>query len=143
MRVNARGVWVLEVAARPIGGLCAQALKFNSGLSLEDVVLKHAAGEQVGALALSAPARGVMMIPIPKAGVYAGLTGVETSRTVPGIEDVIITAKEGQRLVPLPEGVSYLGFIFAAGDSPERVEESLRRAHAHLKFEILEALPVL
>ncbi len=142
MRVNDRGVWMLEVAARPIGGLCAQALKFASGLTLEDVVLQHAAGESVGTLDLNTPARGVMMIPIPKAGIYAGVTGVETTRMLPGVEDVIITAKVGQKLVPLPDGASYLGFIFSAGDSPQKVEDSLRRAHAGLRFEILEALPV-
>ena len=143
MRVNHRGVWMLEVAARPIGGLCAQALRFESGFSLEEVVLCHAAGNPVGSLCMNAPARGVMMIPIPRAGVYTAIDGMEPARRTPGIEDVIITAKEGQRLVPLPEGSSYLGFIFAAGESPERVEESLRRAHAELRFEILEALPVM
>jgi L-amino acid ligase C-terminal domain 2 len=85
----------------------------------------------------------VMMIPIPRAGVYTSLDGIESAHTIPGIEDVIITAKEGQKLVPLPEGSSYLGFIFARGETPAGVEESLRRAHAELRFEILETLLVM
>jgi biotin carboxylase len=143
MRVNGRGVWMLEVAARPIGGLCAQALKFRSGVGLEEVVLQHAAGEDPGALELIQPARGVMMIPIPRGGVYTGVEGVVEAREVAGIEDVVMTAKEGQRLVPLPEGSSYLGFIFAGGDTPAAVEATLRDAHARLTFNVLEALAVL
>jgi biotin carboxylase len=143
MRVNGDGVWMLEVAARPIGGLCARTLAFQSGLGLEGVVLRHAAGDPVGARALADPARGVMMIPIPKAGVYVGVSGVEKARRVCGVEDVVITAKEGQKLVPLPEGASYLGFLFARGGSPAEVEQTLRAAHALLEFEIAAALPVM
>ncbi len=143
MRVNGAGVWMLEVAARPIGGLCAQALKFGNGDNLEDVVLRHAAGEQTGDLRLDPPARGVMMIPIPRAGVFAGIRGTAEARETPGVEDIVITAKHGQRLIPLPEGSSYLGFIFAAGPDAEAVERSLRSAHGELGFEVLEDLPVL
>lgn len=143
MRVNEAGVWMLEVAARPIGGLCAKALKFRSGLGLEEAILRHAAGEDPGRLELLHPARGVMMIPIPRGGVFTGLDGLEAAREVRGIEEVTITAKEGQRLLPLPEGSSYLGFIFAQGETPAEVERSLREAHARLSFRILEALSVL
>ncbi len=138
MRVNQRGVWMLEVAARPIGGLCARVLP-----GLEELILRHAAGEDVSAIAMPADAAGVMMIPIPSEGVYVGVDGVEAAREQPGIEDLIITAKQGQKLVPLPEGNSYLGFIFARGDWPQRVEEALRAAHQSLRFEIATALPVV
>lgn len=143
MRVNDRGVWMLEMAARPIGGLCAQALRFTSGLSLEDVLLQHAAGDPVGSFELNAAGRGVMMIPIPQAGVFAQVLGLEDARSTPGIEDIVITAKQGQKLVPLPEGASYLGFIFGAADSSDAVEKAIRGAHSKLRFEMLEALPVL
>ena len=83
------------------------------------------------------------MIPIPREGIYSGVQGVEEAGRVPGVEEVIITAKEGQRLVPLPEGNSYLGFIFARGDNPANAEQSLRRAHACLDFEIGAVLPVV
>ncbi len=143
MRVNERGVWMLEVAARPIGGLCAAALKFSGGQRLEDVILRHAAGDYERPPELADPARGVMMIPIPREGVYAGVRGVTDAANVSGIEEVVVTAKEGQRLVPLPEGSSYLGFIFARGASPAEVEQSLRSAHACLDFEIAGVLPVM
>ena len=118
MRVNQRGVWMLEVAARPIGGLCARVLP-----GLEELILRHAAGEDVSSQLMPAgSARGVMMIPIPGQGVYVNVNGLEEARSTPGVEEVIITAKQGQKLVPLPEGNSYLGFIFARGDSPELVE---------------------
>jgi hypothetical protein len=138
MRVNARGVWMLEVAARPIGGLCACVLP-----GLEELILRHAAGEDVSQAAMPTGAAGVMMIPIPREGIYVDLEGIEDARATPGIEDVIITAKQGQKLIPLPEGNSYLGFIFARGGSPAEVEHALRAAHERLRFEIATALPVV
>jgi biotin carboxylase len=138
MRVNSRGVWMLEVAARPIGGLCARVLP-----GLEDLILRHAAGDDVSSIELPTGAAGVMMIPISREGIYVAVDGLEEARSTPGIEDVIITAKQGQKLVPLPEGNSYLGFIFARAASPDAVEQALRASHACLRFEIATALPVL
>ncbi|HUI56952.1 MAG TPA: ATP-grasp domain-containing protein [Bryobacteraceae bacterium] len=140
LRYNQEGAWMLEMHARPIGGLCAQALRFNGGVPLEELVLRHALGEDVPSARLDGPASGVMMIPIPKGGIYESVEGAERAAAVPGIEDVIITAKQGQRLVPLPDGSSYLGFLFARGESPEAVEEALRRSHAELRFHIATAL---
>jgi hypothetical protein len=138
MRVNASGVWMLEVAGRPIGGLCARVLP-----GLAEVILWHAIGEAVPSTGLLSGAAGVMMIPIPRPGVYVDAGGVDIARDVPGIEDVVITAKTGQRLVRLPEGNSYLGFIFARGTNPSVVETSIREAHAKLRFEIQTALDVV
>jgi biotin carboxylase len=143
MRVNRSGVWVLEVAARPIGGLCARVLRFDGGVSLEELILRHAVGEDVSRATLSDPASGVMMIPIPQSGIYQGVSGVEEASAVLDVEDVAITAKEGHKILALPEGSSYLGFIFARGESPNSVELALRRAHESLRFEISTALPVM
>ena len=140
LRHNETGPWMLETAARPIGGLCARALRFRGGTPLEEVILRHAVGEDVGAAPLEGPACGVMMIPIPGGGVYQSVEGVESAAALPGVEDVIITAQAGQRMVPLPEGSSYLGFIFARAGAPEEVETALRRAHADLRFQIATAL---
>ena len=139
LRYNEAGAWILETHARPIGGLCARALRFGGG-TLEELILRHALGEDVSGVRLDGPASGVMMIPIPKGGIYQSVDGVERAADVPGIEDVIITAKVGQRFVPLPEGASYLGFLFARDGSPETVEAALRRAHAELRFHIATAL---
>ena len=134
---------MLEVAPRPIGGLCARALRFEPDESLEELLLRHALGEDVSKVRLAGPASGVMMIPIPGAGIYQGVEGVEEARGVPGIEDVVITAKEGEKLVPLPEGSSYLGFLFARAREPEQVETALRDAHARLRFRLAVALEVM
>jgi hypothetical protein len=138
MRVNSLGVWMLEVAARPIGGLCARVLP-----GLEDLILRHAAGEAVAGIAMPTPAAGVLMIPIPRAGIYMAAEALDDARASQNIEDILITAKQGQKLVPLPEGNSYLGFIFARGDSPNQVEQALRDSHAKLRFEIATVLPVM
>jgi biotin carboxylase len=143
MRYNGRGAWMLEAAARPIGGLCARALRFGEGMPLEELILRHALGEDISGARLAAGASGVMMIPIPREGIYEGVAGVERAAAVAGIEDVIVTAKRGQRLVPLPEGASYLGFIFARAESPEGVDQALRAAHQELEFRIMPTLPVM
>jgi hypothetical protein len=143
MRVNGEGVWMLEVAARPIGGLCSRVLRFEGGMTLEEVVLRHSLGENVSDVRLASGAHGVMMIPIPRPGVYTGVEGLEDARSVAGIEDVVITAKEGQTLVPLPEGASYLGFIFSRARAAAQVERALREAHSRLEFRLLRALPVV
>jgi len=143
LRHNSEGAWILETHARPIGGLCARALRFEGGVPLEELILRHALGEDVSGARLEGPASGVMMIPIPRDGIYESVEGVERAAAVAGIEDVVITAKEGQRLVPLPEGSSYLGFIFARGNSAAETEAALRRSHAELRFRIATVLETL
>jgi hypothetical protein len=104
------------------------------------MILVHALGGNIWMAHLDAEASGVMMIPIPKGGIYHSVEGVERALAVPGIEAVVITAAEGQVLRPLPEGSSYLGFIFARGETPEEVEQALRRSHAELAFRIATTL---
>ena len=140
LRYNDEGAWILEAHARPIGGLCAKTLRFDGGMPLEELIVRHALGEDVAGVRREERAAGVMMIPIPRGGMYHGVEGVERAAAVPGIEDVIITAKEGQALIPLPEGSTYMGFIFARADSPEEVESALRQSHAELRFEIATVL---
>ena len=143
LRLNGDGAWVLEVAARPIGGLCARALRFDRGMPLEELILRHAVGEDVTTAKLSGPASGVMMIPIPQGGIYEGVEGIERASAVESVEEVVITAKEGQKILPLPEGASYLGFIFARGHSASHVEQALRTSHSALKFKIATSLPIV
>jgi biotin carboxylase len=143
VRVNDQGIYVLEVAARPIGGLCSRALRFDDGMSLEELLLRHALGENVADVTRESIASGVMMIPIPSRGIYRGVEGVDAARAVRGIDDVRITAKTDQILVPLPEGKSYLGFIFARATYPEDVVTALRDAHASLRFRIERSLDVI
>lgn len=136
-RVNGEGVWLLEIAGRPIGGLCAKALVFDDGMGLEELILRHACGEDVSGATREGQASGVMMIPIPRAGVYKGVRGVEAAQE---LAEVVITAKEGQKLVGYPEASSYLGFLFAKAPEAAQVEAALRGAHARLQFEILTVL---
>lgn len=142
-RVTGDRICVLEVAARPIGGLCSRALRFTGGASLEEVLLRQAIGQDVSGVAREDAASGVMMIPIPGRGVYRGVDGADEARGVPLVEDVRITAKPDQLLVPLPEGKSYLGFIFARGARSADVVGALRAAHARLRFTIERELPVV
>jgi hypothetical protein len=142
-RVNDEGVFVLEVAARPIGGLCSRVLRFEnartddgSTSSLEHVLLRHACGDDVSMYGRERRAAAVMMIPIPRRGVLKSVTGEEEARAVRCVEDVQITAKRDHRLEPLPEAGSYLGFIFARADQPRDAEAAVRDAHAKLTFEI-------
>ncbi len=146
-RVNDGGVYMLEAAARPIGGLCARALTFQRlgvGIaSLEEVLLRHAIGESVRAYRLAPGASAVMMIPIPRAGTFRGVDGVQAARQVAGVVDVVVTAKTDQRLEPLPEGASYLGFIFARAERSADAVRAVRRAHEQLWFTVDAPIPML
>lgn len=138
-RVDGDRVWVLETAARPIGGLCARSLRFigpAGEIGLEELLLRHAAGETLDGWAREPDASGVMMIPVPGSGILRAVRGLDAAGAVPGIEHVRITAKPDQLLVPLPEAASYLGFLFARAPEAVRVERALRDAHECLQFVI-------
>lgn len=137
LRVNERGPWIIELAARSIGGICSRTLRFGVGLTLEEIILRHALGMPIDSLERERPASGVMMIPIPAAGVLINYQGVEEAKKVPGVVDVKIMIHRKQKVIPLPEGRRYLGFLFARAPQPEQVEAALREAHRKLKFEIV------
>jgi biotin carboxylase len=138
LRYNDRGPWLLELAARSIGGLCSRTLRFGTGLSLEELILSHALGLDLDRAERERRAAGVMMIPIPARGILREVRGLEPARLVAGIEEITITARLDNPIVPLPEGSSYLGFIFGRGEAPHEVETALREAHRRLEF-VIEA----
>jgi D-alanine-D-alanine ligase-like ATP-grasp enzyme len=142
LRYNERGPWLIELAARPIGGRCSAVLRFgDKGVSLEEIILRHALGMPIPSLQRERLAAGVMMIPIPGAGTLQAVTGIDAAKAVPLIEDVQITAHPGERLVPFPEGARYPGFIFSRGETPAVVETALREAHSKLRFTLLPPPP--
>jgi biotin carboxylase len=136
LRVNDDGPWVLEIAARSIGGLCSRTLRFGTGMTLEEIILRHALGWPIDTLERERPAAGVMMIPISRGGMLKAVHGVEDAKTTAHVEDVVISVHLGQEVVPLPEGWQYLGFIFARAAAPADVEDALRIAHSRLRFTI-------
>lgn len=143
-RVTDRGVFVLELAARPIGGLCSSVLRFGAGdISLEALLLRHACGDDVSGVRREPQSAAVMMIPIPKRGLFKRVDGVDAARRVPHVDDVRITAKVDQLLEPLPEAGSYLGFIFARAPRPADAERAVRDAHARLAFAIDPAIALI
>ncbi len=125
-------VVVLEVAARSIGGLCARTLRFGAGISLEEVILRHALNLPLSDLGREVAAAGVLMVPIPRSGTLRRVEGVEAATAIPGVAGVEITVLAGRPVRTLPEGDRYLGFVFARGEDPASVEASLRAAHACL-----------
>jgi len=146
-RINDDGVWPLEVAPRPIGGLCARALRFlfeeaSEPIGLEELLLRHALELPGWDSPREQCASGVMMIPVPKSGILKAVSGEGAAHAIQGITDLSITARLHDPIAAWPDGASYLGFLFARGDTPERVEESLREAHEKLTFTITPRLPV-
>lgn len=136
LRVNDDGVWVIEVAARSIGGLCSRVLRFGTGIRLEELILRHAIGLPIESLERERRPAGVMMIPIRRAGILRRVRGLGEARKVKGIEGVRITIPLGQRVEPLPAGDRYLGFMFARAATPGAVEAALREAHRRIDFVI-------
>jgi len=146
-RLNEQGVWPIEVAPRPIGGLCARGLRFflaaaEEEIGLEELLLRHTLGLPGGDAVREAVASGVMMIPVPRSGVLENIEGEELARQFPGITSLEITARVHDYIAAWPEGSSYLGFLFARGDASAEVEAALRAAHAQLKFTLTPRLPV-
>jgi biotin carboxylase len=146
-RLNESGVWPLEIAPRPIGGLCARSLRFGPDatgefIGLEELLVRHAVELHATELDREKQGSGVMMIPVPRSGIYEGVAGVEAARSVQGLVDLVITAREHDAIAAWPEGSSYLGFLFARSERPEEAEKTLRAAHAHLQFQITPTLPV-
>jgi biotin carboxylase len=140
-RINDQGVWILEVAARTIGGLCSRLFRYATGTDLESVVVSQALGRSVE-LKTTEKGVGVLMIPITEAGIMRRVEGVSEAARIPYIVDVIIDIREGNRLVPLPEASSYLGFIFAEAPNAAAAEAALRQAHACLNIVVAPDLPV-
>ena len=136
LRLGKHRPTVIEVNARSIGGLCSRVIRFGTGLSLEELIIRHALEDDFELPERQRQATGVMMIPTPHAGRLIEIRGIDEAKAVVGIEDVTISAHLGQHLIPLPEGFRYLGFIFARADSPEAAEAALRESHSKLKFVI-------
>lgn len=142
LRLDDNQPYLLEIAPRSIGGHCSRTLRFGTGLTLEELILRQALGlplgEDGGALDVNLETRaaGVMMIPIPAKGRLDSVFGLDEAKEVAGVTDVEISIPLTQKVVPVPEGNRYLGFIFAKGDTPGGVEAALRRAHECLSFEI-------
>ena len=141
LRAHGGHVWMLELAARSIGGLCSRSLRFGVGVSLEELILRHALGLPLGDPRRETAASGVMMLPIPRAGVLREVRGQEEARAVPGIAGLEISVARNRPVRPLPEGDRYLGFLFARGDTPAQVEHALRAAHARLEVDIADPAP--
>lgn len=146
-RINEDGVWPIEIAPRPIGGLCARALRFAAPgseevIGLEELLLRYAAELPTAEYGRELQASGVMMIPVPRSGVYEGVNGIDAARGVAGVADVVVTAREHDSIAAWPDGSSYLGFIFARARQPEEVASALRAAYQNLNFRIGSALPV-
>ncbi len=136
LRLNDRGCWIIELAARSIGGRCSRTLEFTNGCSLQELILRQALGYPVEQNRLQATASGVMMIPVTKAGKLTGITGMTDASSVPGIRQINFDIPIGDDVIPLPEGDRYLGFIFARGSNTATVETALREAFSRLKIEI-------
>jgi hypothetical protein len=146
-RINKSGVWPIEVAPRPIGGLCARALRFvmpggKRLIGLEELILRHALGLPGGDAPRELEASGVMMIPVPRSGVLEKIDGEEAAHFIPGITGLEITARLHDFIAAWPEGSTYLGFLFAHAADPREVENALREAHTKLHFTLTPRLPV-
>lgn len=128
----------LELAARSIGGLCSRALRFGTGMSLEEIILRHAAGLPLVSLAREESAAGVAMLYPPAAGTLEAVHGVDAAESLPGVEGVELTVRPGTEVRPLPESSRYLGFVFARASGPEEVEDALRSAVAALDMVVTE-----
>ena len=139
LRVDGERAWLLELAARSIGGLCSRSLRFGLGVSFEELILRRALGLPLDRLTREGAASGVMMLPIPRSGVLQEVGGQGAALAVAGVTGLEVSIAPGKRVTPLPEGDRYLGFLFARGKTAVAVEQALRIAHSRLDVVIVEA----
>jgi len=140
LRGDGERVVPIEVHARSIGGMCSKVLRFGDGRTLEDVILQQALGILGAMPAPPSRAAGVWMLQSPERGYFVSMRGLSAASNIPGIEEIIVAARPGQFVEPLPEGFLYLAFIFARADDPAGVEGALRLAHARLEPVITNSL---
>ena len=140
IRFNADGVWVIEADARSIGGQCSRSLRFGAGMRLEELILRHALDLGIDGIERENAAGGVLMIPIPKAGILQDVSGIEDAKAVAGVEEANVTIPLGHPVLTVPEAGRYLGFVIARGKTPADVEIALRQAHERLDFVIEPAV---
>ena len=133
-RINENGIFILECAARSIGGLCTKVLEFKGGMSLEELILRSALGRNIAKANFSGTAKGVLMMPINNKGILREVRGTEAALAVNGITGLQTTIKSGGILEPLPEGGRYLGFIFAEGKDQNSVLKNLKKAWAKIEI---------
>jgi biotin carboxylase len=134
MKVDGGLVRVIEVAARSIGGLCSRSLNFGLlGTTLETLIIRNAIGMEKPELRREPTASGVLMIPIPSAGTFTGIDGLDRVRELEHVSALDITATPGSQVQPPPEGDRYLGFVFAKGPDRDEVEATLRQARDLLR----------
>lgn len=133
VRLDGNRVYLLEIAARPIGGLCSRVLRFDNGISLETLLLKHALGDSVSGIEREKKAAAVMMMPVPSGGRFRSVKNLGEARRIAGIEEIVVSIPPGQILEPLPRGARYFGFIFARADSASVAEEAIRTAYRTLE----------
>lgn len=132
-RLTDKGVFLLEMASRTIGGQCAQIIEYVIGVPLEELIIQMMCLESVK-LTRSSDHAGVLMIPIRQKGILKRVEGLLQARQVNHITNLEIHIQPGYELVPLPQGNSYLGFIFARAKTFGDTLESLREAHTKLRF---------
>lgn len=133
LRINEKGPFLIELAARSIGGLCSRIVSFGNETTLEELILRNAMGTRISPFLPSAEPAGVMMLPIPHTGEFKALNGIADAVAVDGVLDCVLSVFPGKRIEALPEGGEYLGFLFARGRNPKDVETALRRAHSKLR----------
>ena len=134
LRINKNGNYILECAARSIGGLCSKVLEFKGGMSLEELILRSALGRNIEKTNLVGKAKGVMMLPTEKRGILREIRGAEAALSMKGITEMEITIKPGEMLEPLPTGGRYLGFLFAEGKDQYSVIKDLKTAWSKIEI---------
>lgn len=139
LRLSGELPYILEIAARPIGGFCSQVFADLMGFDLHDLVLQNAVGLPVMPPPIAdGVALGVMMLPVPGRGNLARVSGVDRALDIDGIMSVKIHVEAGSRILPYPEQSCYIGTVLATGSSADEVVARLKSAAKAVSFELTE-----
>ena len=135
IRINKDGIFLVDIAARSIGGYCSEVLQFPNKITLEEIILNNSLGKKYDGV-MNQDIHGVMMIPTRSEGIFQEILGVERAKKTKLITHIKIAVHKGKKIKKLPKANIYLGFIFAKGNNKNEVVRALQNAHKHIKVQL-------
>jgi biotin carboxylase len=130
--------YVIELAARLSGGFfCTREIPLNTGVDFLGAALRLAVGDEISQDELE-PKHQIPVIQryaFPKPGKIVRISGAEDARKIPGIADVIVTAKPGDIIPPAGDKRPSAAMVLATGTSRTTALQAANDALACLKIE--------
>ena len=130
--------YVIELAARLSGGFfCTREIPLNTGVDFIGAAIKVALGEPVAPEELR-PRQATPVVQryaFPNSGTVKAIHGEAEARAIPGIAEIVITAKPGDIIPPAGDKRPSAAMVLATGPSREAALKAANDALALIRIE--------